>query len=718
MKIDLLHNKIVKETVSPSFVESFMEGLVPVLEEKYGDSLVEVQMYEDYLNDGFVFEGEFYYPLTLAFEDTVRREWIKWRVSEKKRFKAGIPYSYVGNEPLIFEIAETVPREFENKLVDRGIYFEGGYMPINIETASDDSLFLVGKYSQTFVDEMARQISREIEKTFSISGIADSTVTLTLAYAPGTFMEQTVDGFTYRRLLITAKGCTPKDLWIKWNKGSVTDGEVTFEIGEDVPHRIREKEYRYLVHSSTDEYQSAMGRKNVTEWRGLIKRVIKRGEVELNEAISIVPDENSDLTFKLQDVLGFSAPTESEVPEVTEKADSDIAQKAEEIIDTSESGEIADSEIKEDADSELTLKLQEVLGLSLGTEHREPAPEENSNNDLDALLRGVLGVKEEPETVEFSETYDSFALKEESNTEENTEIVSEEEPACVTSCSEVNEEVSKEEPAPISYEDELRKKIEAEIREKLELEAKMKAEEEAFALRRAHDELLAENERLAEMARKAEEEKLAAEAERIAEAERLRFELEARERAEAREKERLAEAARLALMEQQRLIEARAEEEKRRAEEEARIREEQRRREEEALLAEARLREEQRIRAEMQARAEATARAEAEKQRRLEEEEAKKAKEPKYTYVSKVAKLLFRYSVDPNITKRIQEIILSTVKYFHKEDVYIKIRATVPDATTVHLYFDKIPAEENELLINIIKVLGKSDLGITKVYLE
>jgi hypothetical protein len=50
--------------------------------------------------------------------------------------------------------------------------------------------------------------------------------------------------------------------------------------------------------------------------------------------------------------------------------------------------------------------------------------------------------------------------------------------------------------------------------------------------------------------------------------------------------------------------------------------------------------------------------------------------------------------------------------------VYIKIKATVPDATTVNLHFVKIPENETELLINIIKVLGKSDLGITKVFLE
>ena len=81
-------------------------------------------------------------------------------------------------------------------------------------------------------------------------------------------------------------------------------------------------------------------------------------------------------------------------------------------------------------------------------------------------------------------------------------------------------------------------------------------------------------------------------------------------------------------------------------------------------------------------------------------------------------RLLFKRPVDPNITKRIHEIILSAITYFHKENVFMKVKATVPDATTVNLHFVKFPEEEHEFLVNIIKVLGKSELGITKVFLE
>ena len=70
------------------------------------------------------------------------------------------------------------------------------------------------------------------------------------------------------------------------------------------------------------------------------------------------------------------------------------------------------------------------------------------------------------------------------------------------------------------------------------------------------------------------------------------------------------------------------------------------------------------------------------------------------------------------MTKRIHEIIITTVKYFHKENVYIKIKASVPDATTVNLKFERIPEEETDLLVNIVKVLGKSDLGITKAVID
>jgi hypothetical protein len=380
-------------------------------------------------------------------------------------------------------------------------------------------------------------------------------------------------------------------------------------------------------------------------------------------------------------------------------------------------------------DSELAFKLQEVLvGHTSPCEPVKPMPESDNNSDITSLLKNVLGVDEESVSEDefipgiLAESEEAY-FESELNTEEAEEIQIPEE--AFEKISEEITEPEKEEDAPYisekSYtaEDELRRRIEAEIREKLELEARAKAEAEAESLRRAHEELKAENERLLEIARRAEEERIAAEAERIAEAEKLRIELEARERAEAREKERMAEAARLALLEQQRLLEA----EKLREKEEERLRAERQRAEEEARIAEERRAEEERIRLEMAKRAEQERVMAEEEERQRNAQRAPRFTEPAsvnsdYNYVSKNARLLFRAPIDPNVTKRIHEIILTTIKYFHKENVYIKIKATVPDATTVNLHFEKIPEEETELLINIIKVLGKSGLGITKVILE
>lgn len=696
MKIDLLHNKIIKDTVTSSFTDSFRENLVPKLAAKYGDSLLAIQMYEDYISDGFVADNEFYYPLTLVFEDEIKREWIKWSISNKKHFENGVPYAYIGESYLDFYFADNVPFGFEERLLGRGMYFEGGCVTLNIQSASSDKIFLAGKYSQTFIDEMARQLTREIEKAYSVSGLAESGIEITLVFAPGTYMEHVEESVTYRRLLITARGCSARDLWIKWTRNNgavpltvsdnVSRDDVTFELGEDVPQKVREKEYRFLVRSSSDKYQSAMGRKHITEWRDMMKRVIKRGELVKNEVAAVDPEKNKELTFKLQEVLtGY---TTAEAVPVTEKKD-------------------------------------------------------EGENDLAELLRGVLEVANDEPAEEETESVAIYPESYEDEQSENilTEPASEEneyieaEPEDDNEKTVMNKEDTYEADLLRIREDQLRRQIEAEIREKLALEAKDKAEAEAISLRRAHDELKAENERLAEAARRAEEERLAIEAERAAEAEKLRQEIEARERAEAREKERIAEAARLAVLEHQRLEAERAEEERRRKEEEERIREERARLEEEARLAEARRVEEERIRAEMAKRAEEAARAaesaaraeaavKADEDARIEDaaREAKAAADkvatPSYNYTSKNARLLFRRPIDPNITKRIHEIILTTIKYFHKENVYIKIKATVPDSTTVNLHFVKIPEEETELLINIIKVLGKSELGITKVFLE
>ena len=57
MTVDLLHNKIVRDTLTDAFVASVNASLCPLLEERYGESLLGIQMYEDFLADELLKEG-------------------------------------------------------------------------------------------------------------------------------------------------------------------------------------------------------------------------------------------------------------------------------------------------------------------------------------------------------------------------------------------------------------------------------------------------------------------------------------------------------------------------------------------------------------------------------------------------------------------------------------------------------------------------------------
>ena len=159
--------------------------------------------------------------------------------------------------------------------------------------------------------------------------------------------------------------------------------------------------------------------------------------------------------------------------------------------------------------------------------------------------------------------------------------------------------------------------------------------------------------------------------------------------------------------------------------------EEQRRLEAEAARAQRLREEEERARIENERRAaeearlEEMRRIELERVRREEEERQRALRETmpemgdgRYTYTTRKVLLIFRRSVDPNITTRIHEIMKATMEYYGKEKLYIKVRASVPDSQTVCLEFIHIPIEEMELLGNIIKILGNSGLGIAKAIIE
>ncbi|MBO5879313.1 MAG: hypothetical protein J6Q68_02015 [Clostridia bacterium] len=188
------------------------------------------------------------------------------------------------------------------------------------------------------------------------------------------------------------------------------------------------------------------------------------------------------------------------------------------------------------------------------------------------------------------------------------------------------------------------------------------------------------------------------------EAELLRKKLDEQKRAEMRERERLAEAARLAVLDKEkREADRRAEEERDRLNAERKAAEEKARLEE-RRAAEEREAERLRIEAELQ-----------EKEPMQEVAES----EPKIKYVTKNVSLIFRRGgVDSSMTRRVREIIVATIKYLHKENVYVRIKATVVDSTTLNLTFSELPESEQQLVVDIIQVLGKSNIGVTKAILE
>ena len=410
MIIDLLHNRIVKEAVTEAFEKSVSDSLIPKLHALYGDALEGVQMYEDYLSDNFIKDGYWYYPLTVLISGINTVLWIKWDISDAAKFENGLPYAYVG-DGIDFIIADDTPMAFKNAIEGRANYFEGGYVKTNVITDAPSYTILSGKYSQTFVDEMTRQITRVIAKACGVEGLEDSSIEIDIAFAPNTYMEHTSENVTYRRLLISAKGCTARDFWIKWTRlnssvafsvnDNVSEGEIVFELGEDVSQKIREKEYRFLVYGNSEKYRVAMGRKNITEWRELIKRAVKRGELtkpmndlEKSAHISEVSDKLSEILEKCG--ISISAATETDIKVSADAANEALriavgAEEAESAADNDEasveiSAEATEAVIEEpevQAETSFDLGGLEISETGEGDEAEEPVAEEDEEDDFD-----------------------------------------------------------------------------------------------------------------------------------------------------------------------------------------------------------------------------------------------------------------------------------------------------------------------------------------------
>ena len=722
MIIDLFHNKIVKDTATDAFVDSFMRVLVPMLEDKYGDMLEAVTMYEDYLADGFTFEGEWYYPLSLKLAgESTFTAWVKWPVN-KKTFKNSIPYAYIGEGDIDFSFAGFLPAGFADKLRGRNIDYDRSAIKLSVEALTDDVTLLVGKYSQTFVDELARQITVDLCRAAGVEDLGTSTMELQLVFAPGTYLEHTSESVTYRRLLLVDKGCQARDFWVKWTRldgkggfrvsDTVSADTVKFVVGEDVKQKIREKEFRFLAGANPSKYQAAMGKKTVTEWRDIIKRAIKRGELtKVEVTVDTVPvveeptptfeavdtriqDDMSDQLRALLDSFGVSTAAAEEPAEEPEDTYDVVAELARSVLGKTEPEEVSATE---DDTDEVPFDIDEPE-FEVEIEEAPEEPEEETEAEADEPEFEVEveveldSAEEEPEAEEpeaepraFDESkpekivrFNFDAIVEEAD-EPEEEIFSMGE-------SDGEEESVMAEPRAFD-EDAIRREIEARVRREYEAELRARAEREAEELRLEHERLKAENERLSRLAKEAEE--------------RQRAELEAKMRLEAEERARIAEAARLAVEEQKRLeAERAAQAERERLEAIERENERLRKEEEARRLAEERRIVEERIKAE-------------EEEKRRAEEMAK----ARPSIITKQAKILFRYNVDANILKRIKEVVEKTLIDNHKETVNIHIKAFPVDQSSITLEI-KLPDTEMELLVNMMKALGGASMGITKIILE
>ena len=791
MIIDLLHNQIISNTITEKFTEGVERNLIPALRAIYGEKMLGIQMYEDHLADEFLLDGVFYYPMTVVLQDKQVIHWISWSVTADK-FTDLIPYAYIGGEELSFELAPSVPIEVETAIIGRSIYCEDGLIKINVRSTSPSPTFLAGKYSQTFIDEMARQLTRQISEKMSVEGLADSGLALEVEFAPVTFMEHISENVTYRRLLLTDGASAPRDFWVKWTKRhsatpfTVSDhpvsDEIEFLIGEGVPQKIREREYRHLIRTNNDKYQNAMGRRNITEWRDLIKRAVKRGRLTqvirqlpldddvalINAALASVtglssadvvsagviyddearnadianefakaagievdeyvdePEEtmpqenNDDIERELLELIAHNIAHKNDAPDsreddvidfyavsdeedLDEEIEEELDEEIEEDLDE-EIEEDLDEEIEEDLDEEIEEETEEELEVEIVELPEEEADEAIEEPEVEAAAEESVveePVVEEPVVVE--------PVVEESATEEKIEEIEEN---TVMVPQNVVESVEKRGSDVIADFEKIKAQlceaIDAQVRLEYEKQARANAESEMAELRRKHEQLIIENRRLEAQAKKEYEERRRISEQRKLENEKLRAEIEARAKAEAIEKERLVESARSAIEEKHRLERERLEEERRRIEDERRLAEDRAREAAEARVMAERALEAERIRLAAQA---AAANGQVEDEQPVD-------KYADYTYIAKNVRLIFRGVLDYNVTVEIQKLIVKTLEKFDKSDLHIRVRATVPNNTTVLLEFLEYPEQEMELLYDIIKVIGSAGLGIAKAVLE
>ena len=90
MRINLFHNKIIKDTATEKFVSAVENELVALVSDIYDDA-TEILMYEDYIADNFEDGGLWYYPLTVKRGEGVSVVWIPRLVRSRRNAYDDLP---------------------------------------------------------------------------------------------------------------------------------------------------------------------------------------------------------------------------------------------------------------------------------------------------------------------------------------------------------------------------------------------------------------------------------------------------------------------------------------------------------------------------------------------------------------------------------------------------------------------------------------------------
>ncbi len=777
MKIDLLHNRIVCDTMTDRFREEFCAHIEGIVTERYPTAHT-IRMYEDYIADKLLASGRWHYPLTVIDTDGAHTLWVSWPFF-KVGFASASPYSYVGEGEMDITVVDELPEGFADILVGRAITYDDSSIKLVVRAASDDPFILVGSYSQTFVDEMARQVTERLMRAMAIRGLADSSIELELVFAPGTYMEHTSENVTYRRLLLVDGVSAPRDFWVKWTRvgaslaytisDNVSPDGIVFELGEDVAQKIREKEYRFLCSANPNKYRSAMGKRTVTEWRDVVKRAIRRGELVKVASDLEVAQRDTEVNESLARVLGIedapvSTPTETGggFDDITDMLRRVLVDTAPVTDDTAQDEPVFGLDLPDTpvfiADAPVMVEPvmdEPVLEVPVLEKPVIDAPEVDEpviDEDIDAPVwdapdasAPALDTPDEDVTEdeslfdipEANDTEDEPLLDtpDEDNIEDDTEDVEEEiidkpvvlvkpvaEPVTEPPAEQEIEE-SDAKPATLSpaleHLEEIERLREARMRDEIiatarldaEVRARESLEAERELLRQERERLLRENERLAALAREAEDRHRRAIEEHRLESERSRQTADMlRREIDARDRQEARERDRIA--EAARL----SIEEQRRIEREDREREalEAERLERERI---AREREEERARLEEE-------RARIERERRAYTPPVAPAPTPvtpapqSADYMSKRVKIIFRQPVEFSIINRIKAVIEQTLVSTGKSDVPIHMKAYPEDNDIITIHITKMPRAEYDLLISIVKAIGNAKIGVTKILLE